>query len=57
MIFIAPKLTPVIIENSTYVTNQTAYFNWTINKKECLKLNGLFLGYRVVLKVCIPINF
>ncbi|KAL4119661.1 hypothetical protein QTP88_012455 [Uroleucon formosanum] len=47
-----PKLTPIIIndENSSYITNHSAYFNWTINKTECSKLNGLFQGYQVILK-------
>lgn len=47
-----PKLTPVINDEngSHYITNQSAYFNWTINKAECSKLNGFFRGYQVILK-------
>ncbi|CAI6376985.1 unnamed protein product [Macrosiphum euphorbiae] len=47
-----PKLTPIMINdaNGSYITNQSAYFSWTINKTECSKLNGLFQGYQVILK-------
>lgn len=47
-----PKLIPIMTndENGSYITNQSAYFNWTINKTECSKLNGLFQGYQVILK-------
>ncbi|XP_029343331.1 uncharacterized protein LOC100159980 [Acyrthosiphon pisum] len=54
-----PKLIPIMTndENGSYITNQSAYFNWTINKTECSKLNGLFQGYQVILKVSIIIAF
>jgi len=54
-IIIDPKLTPILIndEYGSYITNQSAFFNWTINKTECAKLNGLFQGYQVILKVSI----
>ncbi|KAL5235451.1 hypothetical protein ACI65C_002861 [Semiaphis heraclei] len=46
-----PKLTPVINDvNGSFITNQSAYFNWAINKTECIKLNGFFRGYQVILK-------
>jgi len=52
-----PKLKPIMInnENGWYITNQSAYFEWTINKTECSKLNGLFQGYQVILQVSIII--
>ncbi|CAI6363846.1 unnamed protein product [Macrosiphum euphorbiae] len=46
-----PKLTPAINDKyGSYVTNQSAYFNWTINKADCSKLNGFFRGYQIILK-------
>ncbi|XP_060851896.1 uncharacterized protein LOC132930188 isoform X2 [Rhopalosiphum padi] len=46
-----PKLKPVINdENSSYITNQSAYFNWKMNMTECSKLNGFFRGYQIILK-------
>ncbi|KAL5235450.1 hypothetical protein ACI65C_002860 [Semiaphis heraclei] len=46
-----PKLTPVINDvNGSFIANQSAYFNWAINKAECAKLNGFFRGYHVMLK-------
>ncbi|XP_026805156.1 tenascin-like [Rhopalosiphum maidis] len=46
-----PTLTPLMNdENSSYITNQSAYFNWKINMTECSKLNGFFRGYQVILK-------
>ncbi|KAF0753286.1 Tyrosine-protein kinase receptor Tie-2, partial [Aphis craccivora] len=46
-----PNLTPVISENNSwYITNQSAYFCWTINNSECSKLNGFFQGYQIRLK-------
>ncbi|CAI6369742.1 unnamed protein product [Macrosiphum euphorbiae] len=46
-----PKLTPAINDrDGSCVTNQSAYFNWTINKADCSKLNGFFRGYQIILK-------
>ncbi|XP_060876579.1 uncharacterized protein LOC132949615 [Metopolophium dirhodum] len=46
-----PKLTPLINDkDGSYITNQSAYFNWTINKADCSKLNGFFRGYQIILK-------
>ncbi|XP_001943393.2 uncharacterized protein LOC100166399 [Acyrthosiphon pisum] len=45
-----PKLTPVNDKDSSYITNQSAYFKWTINKADCSKLNGFFRGYQIILK-------
>ncbi|XP_026822080.1 LOW QUALITY PROTEIN: tenascin-like [Rhopalosiphum maidis] len=46
-----PMITPLINEeNSSYITNRSAHFNWKINKTECSKLNGFFRGYQVILK-------
>jgi len=51
-IILEPNLTPVISENNSwYITNQSAYFNWKINSAECSKLNGFFRGYQIILKV------
>jgi len=53
-IILEPNLTPVFSENnSRYITNQSAYFSWKINKAECSKLNGFFRGYQIILKVSI----
>jgi len=53
-IIVEPMLKPLMNdENSSYITNQSAYFNWKINMTECSKLNGFFRGYQVILKVSI----
>jgi len=56
VVILEPNLTPIIYENennSWYITNQSAYFSWKINNTECSKLNGLFRGYHIILKVSI----
>ncbi|KAL4091643.1 hypothetical protein QTP88_026302 [Uroleucon formosanum] len=46
-----PKLTSIINdEDYSYISNKSAYFNWTINKADCSKLNGFFRGYQIILK-------
>ncbi|XP_050420134.1 uncharacterized protein LOC126833055 [Adelges cooleyi] len=46
-----PSLAPVMDENHPlYLTNQTATISWTFDKNECIKLNGFFSGYHLVLK-------